>query len=201
MNPPVRTGRSGALTWSIAALVGASIILLAACGSSGKTATAPPATSAGTTGGSIPTNASVTVSAANVPGLGTVLVNGDGRTLYILVGEKGGKISCTTAGSCTKFWPPAVLPSGMSQGIAGSGVQASLLGTVTGPAGDARVTYGGWPLYTFLGDSRSGVATGQGLKDSYGLWWALSPSGALVTTPLASTTPTTVATGGGGVSY
>jgi hypothetical protein len=80
-----------------------------------------------------------------------------------------------------------VLPSGMSQGIAGSGVQASLLGTVKSPAGDTRVTYGGWPLYTFVGDSGSGTAKGQGVKDSYGLWWALNPSG----TPITTATPAT----------
>jgi predicted lipoprotein with Yx(FWY)xxD motif len=190
-------------TRSVVAVAGVSIVL-AACGSSAKTST-PPATSAasaasaanaassgtagsaGTTSGSSASNASVTVSAARLPGLGSVLVNGDGRTLYVLASEKGGKVTCTAAGGCTTVWPPAVLPSGMAQGIAGSGVQASLLGTVKTAAGDVRVTYGGWPLYTFEGDAGSGTAKGQGVKDSFGLWWALSPSGSPITT--ASSTP------------
>ena len=98
---------------------------------------------------------------------GNVLVNGNGRTLYVLATEKG-KVTCTDTGGCTKIWPPAVLPSGTAHGIAGTGVQASLLGTITSPSGDVRLTYGGWPLYTFVGDSRSGQATGQGVKDAFG---------------------------------
>lgn len=208
MTSPVRSSRHRLFTWPIAAVASASI-LLAACGSSNKTST-PPVTgaaapaaagSAATTGGSTASNASVTVSAATVPGVGTVLVNGNGRTLYILASEKGGKVTCTAAGGCTTVWPPAVVPSGMSQGIAGRGVQASLLGTVKAPDGSVRLTYGGWPLYTFTADTGSGTAKGQGVKDSFGLWWALSPSGSPVTTSSAATSPTTVPTSGGGVSY
>ena len=207
MTSPVRSDRLRTFTWPVAAIAGASI-LFAACGSSSKTS-APPSTgtaapaaagAAATTGGSSASNASVTVSAANVPGVGTVLVNGNGRTLYVLESEKGGKVTCTAAGGCTSVWPPAVLPSGMSQGIAGNGVQAGLLGTVKAPDGTVRLTYGGWPLYTFSADTGSGTAKGQGVKDSFGLWWALSPSGSPVTTSSAAT-PTTVAPSGGGVSY
>jgi predicted lipoprotein with Yx(FWY)xxD motif len=113
--------------------------------------------------------------------------------LYILASEKGGKVTCTAASGCTTIWPPAVLPSGMSQGIAGSGVQASLLGTVKDPAGDLRLTYGGWPLYTFNADTGSGTTKGQGVKDSFGTWWVESPSGNPVTTA-----PSTPAKSGGG---
>jgi predicted lipoprotein with Yx(FWY)xxD motif len=223
LTSPVRIYRHRALAWPVAALAGASI-LLAACGSSSKAATAPPTTgaSAQAVSGTSASNASVTLSTADIPGVGTVLVNGDGRTLYILASEKGGTVNCTATGGCTKVWPAAVLPTGMSKGIAGTGVQASLLGSVMSPAGDERLTYGGWPLYTFIGDKKAGDATGQNLTDSYGLWEALSPSGNPVTTPAptAPTTPaapstaastpatpttaappTTVPSSGGGVSY
>jgi len=193
----VRPNRARAIAFPILAVAGASV-LFAACGSSSKTS-APPVTStatpaaapATTAGGSSASNASVTVKAANVPGLGLVLVNGSGHTLYVLASEKGGKVTCTSSGGCTAIWPPAALPSGMSRGIAGSGVQASLLGTVKSPAGDTRLTYGGWPLYTFVGDNGSGTAKGQGVKDSFGVWWVLSPSGAPITTASAPSAPTT----------
>ncbi len=225
MTSPIRFFRHRALVWPVAALAGASI-LLAACGSSSKAATAPATTAvpAQAASGTSASNASVTLNATAVPGVGTVLVNGDGQTLYILASEKGGKVNCTATGGCTKVWPAVVLPSGMSKGIAGTGVQASLLGTVMGPAGDVRLTYGGWPLYTFVGDKKAGDATGQNLTDSYGLWLALSPAGTPVTTsassapttaapttaapaPAAPTpaapapAPTTVPSSGGGVSY
>ena len=142
MTSPIRILRHRALVWPVAALAGASI-LLAACGSSSKAATAPPTTAvpAQAASGTSASNASVTLNATAVPGVGTVLVNGDGQTLYILASEKGGKVNCTATGGCTKVWPAVVLPSGMSKGIAGTGVQASLLGTVMGPAGDVRLTY------------------------------------------------------------
>ena len=214
MRSALRSNRQRALAFPVVAVAGASI-LFAACSSSSKTSTppvtsttAPAAAPVTTTGGSNASNASVTVSAASVPGVGTVLVNGNGRTLYVLASEKGGKVTCTAAGGCTAIWPPATLPSGMSQGIAGNGVQASKLGTVKSPAGDTRVTYGGWPLYTFVGDSGSGTAKGQGVKDSYGLWWALSPSGTPITTaapaagsPSSTNSPTTTAPQSGGAGF
>lgn len=206
-----------AISGPLLALAGASV-LFAACSSSSK-ASSPPATnavapaagSATTVGspssaaGSSASDASVTVKAANVTGLGTVLVNGDGLTLYVLAPERGGKVTCTASGSCTKYWPPAVLPSGMAHGIAGNGVQASLLGTATSPSGDVRLTYAGWPLYTYVSDTRPGQATGQGVKDSFGVWWALSPSGAPITTAASSsatTAPsTTAAPASGGAGF
>lgn len=163
--------------------VAAASLLFAACSSSSKSttsaATNPPATTASGSG-------AVTVSAANVPGVGTVLVDGNNRTLYVLVGEKGGKVTCTSSGNCTGIWPPMVLPAGTNQATPGSGVQASLLGVVMGPSGDHRVTYNGWPLYTFSGDTAPGQAKGQGVKDVYGLWWVLSPSGDPITTGSSS---------------
>lgn len=201
MTSSVRSKRH-AFAWPIVIAAGASMVL-AACGSSSKTTSTPttavaPAGSATTSGGSNASAASETVSAANVPGVGTVLVNGSGRTLYVLATEKGGKITCTSAGGCTTIWPPMVLPSGMSHAIAGNGVKASLLGTAIGPAGDTRVTYGGWPLYTFSTDTGSGQAQGQGVKDAYGLWWAISPSGNPVTASSSTSSTTAPASGGAG---
>lgn len=188
-SPPIR---HRALTFPMAAAAAASLVF-AACSSSTKTST-PPAAAASPTTAAGANNSAVTVGAAKIPGLGTVLVNGDGRTLYVLASEKGGTVTCTATGGCTTVWPPLVVPAGMSHGIAGSGIQASLLGTVKSPAGDTRLTYGGWPLYTFTGDSRPGQDTGQALTDSYGIWWALSPSGNPITTAASSSPSTPAAT-------
>lgn len=207
MTSSIRLNHHRAVAWPIATLASASI-LLAACSSSSKAASTSPVTSVASpaAGGSSPSNASVTLSASSVVGVGTVLVDGNGRTLYVLASEKGGKITCTAAGGCTTIWPAVVLPSGMSKGIAGSGVQASLLGTVNDPAGGVRVTYGGWPLYTFKADTASGTAKGQNLKDSFGLWSALSPSGNPATTAAstpatAPSAPTTATPNSGGAGF
>src|SRR5205814_10124760 len=73
---------------------------------------------------------SATVSAKSVPGVGTVLVNGQGQTLYMLTSETGGKITCTQANGCTQAWPETLLSNGATTAKADSGVQSSLLGTV-----------------------------------------------------------------------
>jgi hypothetical protein len=53
------------------------------------------------------------------------------RSYLVLTSERGGKITCTKASGCTKFWPETLLTNGVTRAKAGSGVQASMLGTVT----------------------------------------------------------------------
>ena len=163
----------------------AATALLIACGSASKHKTSA-------VGPTVPESSklSVTLSATDVAGLGTVLVNGDGRTMYLLNSEQGGKITCTDANGCTKVWPDTELPRGMTAGIAGNGVQAALLGTARAPSGATYLTYGGWPLYTFSGDAGPGTAKGEGISSFGGTWYAVSPAGAPATPARPPTTTT-----------
>jgi len=163
---------------------------VAACGSSSSTAAGSPGSSAPAGASSA---ASATISAKSVPGVGAVLVNGQGQTLYMLTSEKGGKITCTQANGCTQAWPETLVTNGATTARAGSGVQASLLGTVKDASGNLEVTYNHWPLYTFSGDSGSGVAKGQGLTSFGGTWYVLSGSG----NPVTSSQPGNASSGGG----
>ena len=61
-----------------------------------------------------------------------------------------------------------------SQVTGGDGVDASLLGTVAHPGAGTQVTYNGWPLYLFSGDSDPGDTNGQGQG---GVWFVLDPTG------------------------
>jgi predicted lipoprotein with Yx(FWY)xxD motif len=106
--------------------------------------------------------------------IGTVLATGQGRTLYMFAADKNGKSACY--GQCAHYWPP-LLTSGKP--TAGTGAKASLLGTTRRKDGKLQVTYSGHPLYRYVSDTKAGQANGQGLNLSGGLWWALSPSGAL----------------------
>lgn len=153
-------------------LLGGASLLLAACGGSSDTS------SSGGGGAA----AAYTFSTANVAGLGTVLVNGDNRTIYILSSEAGGKLTCTDDNGCTKVWPDTELPSGVSAGIAGNGAQSSQLGTVKSPDGKLYVTYGGYPLYTYSGDSGPKQNHGQNITSFGGTWYAIDASGKPVTT-------------------
>jgi len=152
---------------------------VAACGSSSSS------TAAGAPGSSAPAGASsaasATISAQSVPGVGTVLVNGQGQTLYMLTSEKGGKITCTQANGCTQAWPETLLTNGATTATAGTGALSSLLGTVKDASGNLEVTYNHWPLYTFSGDSGPGAAKGQGLVSFGGTWYVLNASGNPVT--------------------
>jgi predicted lipoprotein with Yx(FWY)xxD motif len=169
-------------------LLGGSLLLgagitVAARGASGTAASgsgSSPASGTAGSAGSSPSSA-VTVSARNVPGLGTVLVNGQGQTLYLLTSEKGGKITCTGGNGCTKIWPGITLPQGTTAAKAGSGVISSLLGTVKDASANLEVTCNGWPLYSYAADSGPGVAHGQGIATFGGTWYVLNASGDPVT--------------------
>ncbi len=135
--------------------------------------------------------ATYTVKVAAVPGLGRVLVNGQGRTLYILSSESGGKVTCTAANGCVKFWPHTKLPRGVKHGVAGSGARASLLGTTKGSDGSLYLTYGRshWPLYTFAGDTGPGEAKGEGITSFGGTWYAITRSGTPVMSAVGASMP------------
>ena len=107
-----------------------------------------------------------------------MLVNAQGRTLYIFVPDKDKKVTCVS--SCAVVWPPAFLPSGKKPVAAGT-VKQSLLASDPDPAGGRVITYAGWPLYTYVTDSAPGQATGQALNLNGGLWYVISPAGKLIT--------------------
>lgn len=121
------------------------------------------------------------VTTGNVKGLGTVLVDGQGMTLYLFEPDKQSGTS-TCYGTCANAWPPLLLPTGVSAPVAGPGVNASLLGVTHRTDGTIQVTYNRWPLYLWVSDSEPGQATGQALDNLGGLWYVLSPDGNANTT-------------------
>jgi len=119
----------------------------------------------------------VRVSTRRLPKLGTVLVNGKGFTLYMFVRDKRKKVTCVR--TCAKIWPPLKLPKGAKL-LAERKARQRLLGSDRDPAGGRVVTYNKWPLYTYVADTRPGQAKGQALRLNGGLWYVLSPSGAVI---------------------
>src|SRR4029077_2222678 len=113
-----------------------------------------------------------TIQAAKVPGVGTVLTNSDGMTLYLFEADKGTTSTCS--GDCATNWPP-VTTSGNATGTMGA--TSSMLGTTTRDDGSTQVTYNGHPLYTYAGDTSSGTASGQGINAFGGLWYVVNTAG------------------------
>jgi predicted lipoprotein with Yx(FWY)xxD motif len=108
--------------------------------------------------------------------LGKIVVDGPARTLYLFEKDKNGKSSCS--GACAKAWPP-LLTKGKPK--AGTGAQASRLGTTKRSDGTTQVTYGGHPLYTFAPDkNKPGSTKGQGVDGFGAEWYVVGPNGKAV---------------------
>ena len=109
------------------------------------------------------------VDVANNATLGSLLVDGNGMTLYLFTKDSPGSSTCYD--KCATAWPP-LLTSGNA--TAGSGADASKFGTTTRTDGSVQVTYNGWPLYYYAKDKQAGDTTGQGVGS---VWYVISPSG------------------------
>ena len=171
-------------------------VLLAACGSgAGKSYAAPAsaaaATPAATEASSMAAGAAAAIALADT-GLGKVLTDGKGMTLYVFKPDNAGDSTCYD--KCAAAWPP-VLTEGAP--TAGSGLAPGDFGTTTRKDGATQVTFKGWPLYLFAGDAAAGDTKGQGLKD---VWYVVDATGAMVGTAAAaapSAAAASAATGAG----
>ncbi len=110
---------------------------------------------------------------------GAVLVDAAGRTLYSLTSEKGGVATCVAA--CARVWHPLLLTKGQVTAVAGRGVDPEKLSTAEAPNGATYVSYAGWPLYRYRGDTRSKQALGAGIRSFGGTWEPVGADGRLAT--------------------
>lgn len=156
-------------------IVSAVALVAAGCGSSAatKSTTAAPTTS------STPGKGAVQISTRTVPGLGVVLVNGQGRTLYVFAPDKAKKVTCL--GGCASVWPPLALSASQKPAVSGQ-ARSSLTASDPDPSDGRVATYGGWPLYAYVTDTSPGTAKGQALQLNCGLWYVISPSGTVIHT-------------------
>jgi predicted lipoprotein with Yx(FWY)xxD motif len=134
--------------------------------------------------------APTTISLSQNKTWGPTLTLKNGHTVYRLTKDSKNMSVCT--GKCATIWLPVVLASGQKAPV-GSGV--SHLGSFTRANGTHQVTYDGIPLYTFVGDEKADVITGN-IKDTWGQWWSINPSSPL-TAPKKKGTSTTTSPSGG----
>lgn len=138
-------------------------LAVAGCGGSTSTATSTPSASSATP---------ATVALATNAKLGQILVDGNGRTLYLFEADKSSSSTCY--GACATYWPPLLTGTAPQ---AGNGVSASLLGTTKRTDGTVEVTYAGHPLYYVVTDHNPGDATGQDVNNFGAPWYVLGPDG------------------------
>jgi predicted lipoprotein with Yx(FWY)xxD motif len=172
---PVRGLRRPLVALVALATVG---VLAAGCGSS-SSGSGGSGSGGGLYGGSsAPTTApsAVATVSATSTSLGTILVDGSGRTLYLFEKDQSDQSAC--AGACAAAWP---VDQSSGTPKAGSGVKASMLGTIKRGDNTTQVTYNQHPLYYYQGDSGAGQQNGQGL-DAFGAkWFVVNPAGGAVT--------------------
>ena len=102
--------------------------------------------------------------------LGSILVNGEGFTLYIFTNDTGGESTCYDA--CADTWPP--IPGDVT--IA-SDLDASIFGTTTRDDGSEQLTVNGMPLYLYAPDAAPGDTNGQGVG---GVWFVVDATGEVI---------------------
>lgn len=167
----------------IAAALALCVAGIAACGGSGSSNSSSTGGSGQAAGGaysqggaakaaSTPSGASTVTVKLSKTKLGHILTDGKGRTLYLFEKDKGTASTCF--GACAAGWPP--LTATGKPALAG-GLATSKLGTTSRAGGGRQVTFGGHPLYYFVGDKAAGQTTGEGLKAFGAEWYALSASG------------------------
>ncbi len=117
---------------------------------------------------------------ASATSLGTILVDGRGRTVYVFANDKTNVSECD--GVCAADWPPVPAPSPLPASLPGV---SGALGTTTRSDGSRQLSVAGHPVYTFAGDTAPGQTKGQGITLNGGLWTVVSPSGVPDTKPSA----------------
>ena len=159
----------------LAAASAASALALAGCGGgSGSTATssAPAAAPASSSAPASSASAEVeTLKTATVAGH-TVVVDGEGKAVYVYTRDNPGATASACTGGCASLWP-AVTSAGAPtlQGVTGK------IGSITGVNGKQQITVNGMPIYYYAKDTAPGQVNGQGVA---GVWYVAAPDGSMI---------------------
>ena len=108
------------------------------------------------------------------PGGGKVQTSRRVCTLYVFTKDGRNRDVCASIPGCPSTWSP-LRTSGKA--LAGRGVKASLIGTITLKNGTKQVTYGGHPLYTYSGDSGPGQTSYVDFPEFGRNWPAVNAAG------------------------
>ena len=189
--PPRRWGLLGRPLLVLGALAAVGV-LAAGCGSNGSGSGSGSGSGGYGSSGTAPASgeaSSVATVSATSTSLGMILVDGNGRTLYLFEKDQPNQSAC--AGACVAAWP---VDQSSGTPKAGSDATASLLGTIKRSDNTTQVTYNKHPLYYFARDSQAGQHNGQGINAFGAVWFVVTPAGAAVSGGATATTP---ANGGG----
>jgi predicted lipoprotein with Yx(FWY)xxD motif len=120
-------------------------------------------------GGSATTASGSTLLRTTTIGGVSVVTNASGRTLYWFAPDMPDHSVCY--GTCAAYWPPVTGSPTAGPGVTGK------LGTTHRTDGTLQVTYDGHPLYTYIGDSGPGQASGNNVNLNGGFWHEVPAAG------------------------
>lgn len=98
-----------------------------------------------------------------------VLTNARGFTLYWFTADTAARSACYE--TCAAYWPPVTGTPSVGPGVPGK------LANIRRSDGTTQITYDGHPLYTYVGDTAPGQASGNNLNLNGGLWHEVTVSG------------------------
>jgi predicted lipoprotein with Yx(FWY)xxD motif len=172
---------------AVSAVALIAVLAIAGCGSSGSSTSSSAGSESTTAGGgglyggdeAAQTTASsegeaIPVSLGTATGVGKVLVDSNGMTLYYFEKDQKGSGKSTCEGACAAAWPP-LTTEGEAEAM--SGVNKAMLGTIQRSDGTTQVTYAGWPLYTFIEDKKPGEDNGTDSKAFGASWYPIHSNG------------------------
>ncbi len=91
----------------------------------------------------------------------------------MLTPETAKHLLCTA--TCLQFWRPVSAPKS-GKLVVGTGVKGKL-GRLSRGSGSFQATLRGLPIYTFVGDTKAGQATGEGIQSFGGTWHVVKAKG------------------------
>jgi len=103
---------------------------------------------------------------AKKDGIGTYLTDAEGKTLYWFKKDTPGQSAC--AGPCVEKWPLYYREAVATP----EGIAASDFATIERSDGQKQTTFRGYPLYYWVGDTKPGDTSGQGVKE---VWYVIDP--------------------------
>lgn len=120
----------------------------------------------------LPAVGTVSLAIEDRVGLGQIIVDSAGHTLYAFTQDRPNEPTCYDA--CAKTWPPLLAKGDPSGTI---GIDVASVQVVPRHDGGNQVTYKGIPLYQYAGDETDRDANGQGLDMFGGEWHVLTKEG------------------------
>ncbi|MGH2598852.1 MAG: COG4315 family predicted lipoprotein [Dehalococcoidia bacterium] len=130
-------------------------------------------------GGAVVAQDAPTVQVAEIDGVGAILTDSNGMSLYVFDPDGPNESTCTDG--CAEIWPPLVLDEG--DPVAPPELQG-VLSAFTRADGRRQVAYDERPLYLYIGDEQPGDIRGDGID---GIWHLARPE--TDAAPQASPTP------------